>query len=83
MVVASVMGVGLIMDGGLVEAGGPVVGVGGLMVFLVAVDTENSSFFFFFLSVYIKRIQKVSYYFFHIKNIPKLINQQLKNGVKK
>ena len=82
MVVASVMGVGSIMDGGLVEAGGPMVRVGGLMVFLVAVDTENSSFFFF-LSVYIKRIQKVSYYFFHIKNIPKLINLQLKSGVKK
>ena len=47
MVVASVMGVGSIMDGGLVEAGGPVVGVGGLMVFLVAVDTENSSFYLF------------------------------------
>ena len=47
MVVASVMGVGSIMDGGLVEASGPMVRVGGLMVFLVAVDTENSSFFFF------------------------------------
>ena len=47
MVVASVMGVGSIMDGGLVEAGGPMVRVGGLMVFLVAVDTENSSFFFY------------------------------------
>ena len=81
VVVASVMGVGSIMDGGLVEAGGPMVRVGGLMVFLVAVDTENSSFFF--LSVYIKRIQKVSYYFFHIKNISKLINLQLKSGVKK
>ena len=46
VVVASVMGVGSIMDGGLVEAGGPMVRVGGLMVFLVAVDTENSSFFF-------------------------------------
>ena len=81
MVVASVLGFGSILDGGSVVAGGPVVGVGGLMVFLVAVDTENSSFFF--LSVYIKRIQKVSYYFFHIKNIPKLINLQLKSGVKK
>ena len=73
MVVASVMGVGSIMDGGLVEAGGPMVRVGGLMVFLVAVDTENSSFFFFFLSVYIiyiKRIQKVSYYFFSYKKYP-------------
>ena len=36
----------------------------------------------FLLSVYIKRIQKVSYYFFFIKNTPKLINQQLKNEVK-
>ena len=27
-------------------------------------------------------IQKVSYYFFLVKNAPKLINQQLKNGVK-
>ena len=60
MVVALVRGVGSIMDGGLVEASGPMVRVGGLMVFLVAVDTENSSFFFI-LSVYIKRIQKVSY----------------------
>ena len=51
MVVASVMGVGSIMDGGLVEAGGPMVRVGGLMVFLVAVDTENSSFFFFYLYI--------------------------------
>ena len=51
MVVALVMGVGSIMDGGSVEAGGPVVGVGGLMVFLVAVDTENSRFFFFYLYI--------------------------------
>ena len=29
-----------------------------------------------------QRIQKVSYCFFTIKNTPKLINQQLKNGVK-
>ena len=37
----------------------------------------------FILSVYIKRIQKVSYYFFFfVKNTPKLINQQLKNRVK-
>ena len=36
----------------------------------------------FLLSVYIKRIQKVSYYFFPVKNTPKLINQQLKNEVK-
>ena len=35
VVVASVMGVGSIMDGGSVGAGGPVVGVGGLTVFLV------------------------------------------------
>ena len=34
------------------------------------------------LSVYIKRIQKVSYCFFSVKNTLKLINQQLKNGVK-
>ena len=34
------------------------------------------------LSVYIKRIQKVSYYFFPVKNTPKLINQQLKNETK-
>ena len=34
------------------------------------------------LICYIKRIQKVSYYFFPVKNIPKLINQQLKNWVK-
>ena len=35
------------------------------------------------LSVYIKRIQKVSYrFFFPVKNTLKLINQQLKNGVK-
>ena len=34
------------------------------------------------LSVYIKRIQKVSYYFFPVKNTPKLINQQLKNEAK-
>ena len=29
------------------------------------------------LSVYIKKIQKVSYFFFIVKNTPKLINQQL------
>ena len=47
------------------------------------------SFYFFdnqdfllLLSIYIKRIQKVSYYFFFVKNTLKLINQQLKNGVK-
>ena len=44
------------------------------------------SFYFFnflLLYVYIKRIQKVSYcFFFLVKNTPKLINQQLKNGVK-
>ena len=34
------------------------------------------------LSVYIKMIQKVSYCFFSVKNTLKLINQQLKNGVK-
>ena len=34
------------------------------------------------LVVYIKRIQKVSYCFFYIKNTSKLINQQLKNVVK-
>ena len=34
-----------------------------------------------YLSVYIKRIQKISYYFFGQK-YPKLINQQLKNEVK-
>ena len=34
------------------------------------------------LSVYIKRIQKVSYCFFPVKNTLKLINQQLKNKVK-
>ena len=38
MVVALIIGVGSMVDGGLVEAGGSVVGVGGLMVFLVAVD---------------------------------------------
>ena len=38
--------------------------------------------FFNKLSVYIKRIQKVSYCFFPVKNTPKLIKQQLKNGVK-
>ena len=37
---------------------------------------------YLYSSVYIKRIQKVSYSFFSIKNTPKLINQQLKNGVK-
>ena len=47
MDVASVVGVGLVVDGGSVEAGGlmvasfSVVGVGGLMVFLVAVDRET------------------------------------------
>ena len=35
-----------------------------------------------YLFVYIKRIQKVSYCFFPVKNTPKLINQQLKNRVK-
>ena len=45
MVVASVMGVGSMVDGGSVEVGGPVVKVSGLMVFLVAVDIEKSSFF--------------------------------------
>ena len=35
------------------------------------------------LSVYIKRIQKVSFFFFFpVKNTPKLINQQFKNGLK-
>ena len=34
------------------------------------------------LSVYIKKIQKISYCFFSVKNTPKLINQQLKNKVK-
>ena len=34
------------------------------------------------LSVYIKKIQKISYCFFLVKNTPKLINQQLKNEVK-
>ena len=35
------------------------------------------------LSVYIKRIQKISYcFFFLVKNTHKLINQQLKNGIK-
>ena len=38
--------------------------------------------FFNKLSVYIKRIQKVSYCFFPVKNTPKLINYQFKNGVK-
>ena len=42
MDVASVVGVGSVVDGGSVEAGGSMVGVGlgGLMVFLVAVDRE-------------------------------------------
>ena len=62
------MGVGSIMDGGSVGAGGPVVG------WVVCRC--------FWLSVYIKRIRNVSYYFFQIKNISKLINQQFKNGVK-
>ena len=35
-----------------------------------------------YLSVYIKRIQKVNYFFFPVKNTLKLINQQLKNEVK-
>ena len=35
-----------------------------------------------YLSVYIKKIQKVSYCFFSCKKYPKLINQQLKKGVK-
>ena len=35
-----------------------------------------------YLSAYIKRIQKISYFFFTVKNTCKLINQQLKNGVK-
>ena len=34
-----------------------------------------------YLSVYIKRIQKVNF-FFPVKNTLKLINQQLKNEVK-
>ena len=34
------------------------------------------------LSVYIKKIQKISYCFFSVKNTPKLINQLLKNEVK-
>ena len=38
--------------------------------------------FFNKLSVYIKRIQKVRYCFFPVKNTPKLINYQFKNGVK-
>ena len=38
---------------------------------------------FILYSIYIKRIQKISYYyFFSVKNTPKLINQQYKNGVK-
>ena len=47
MDVASVVGVGSVVDGGSVEAGGSmvasfsVVGVGGLMMFLVAVDRET------------------------------------------
>ena len=36
----------------------------------------------FLVSVYIKRIQKVNYCFFPVKNTSKLINQQLKNEVK-
>lgn len=43
MDVASVVGVGLVVDGGSVEAGGSMVGVGvgGLIVFLVAMDKET------------------------------------------
>ena len=37
---------------------------------------------FILSSIYIKRIQKISYYFFSVKNTPKLINQQHKNEVK-
>ena len=36
----------------------------------------------YLLSVYIKKIQKISYFFFIVKNTPKLINQQFKNWVK-
>ena len=32
-------------------------------------------------TIYIKRIQKVSYYFFSCKKVHKLINQQLKNEI--
>ena len=48
----------------------------------------NLNFIFFFielsiyLSIYIKRIQKLVIVFFLVKNTPKLINQQLRNMVK-
>ena len=43
----------------------------------------NILYYFSVQSVYIKKIQKVSFFFFLVKNTPKLINQQqLKNIVK-
>ena len=52
------------------------------LVFFFFENTVLLASLLLLLSVYIKKIQKISYCFFSVKNTPKLINQQLKNKVK-